>query len=125
MDEFDNIYQSFSKYNVKELERKEKDFSFSDVYILMEEIFNIVNSLKMHEDFLQSLPISKRNKILQDIGSFIDQMENIRRFNPAIANAAQNRTSIANLITAISDKLDESLIPRLKLHILEENLSKI
>ena len=109
----EEVLKQLSKVKVSDLERKGKDFSFSDVQKLNVFIFEKVNILQENPDFLAELPENRRNAIESYLTSFLHLVEQIQNFNPSEGNPQNNRDSIAGAINDLYEGLYEHLFPYL------------
>jgi len=123
MEEIKPILEKLNKANIADLERKGKDFSFSDVQNFIVIIFENIKILQEHSDFWTQLPEDKRNNIKSYLEHFLQYIEQIQNFNPTQGNPQSERDNIASHIRSNYNQFYEHLLPRLKLFILEKEVS--
>ena len=109
----EEVLKQLSEVKVSDLERKGKDFSFSDVQKLNVFIFEKVRILQENPDFIAELPENRRNIIEGYLTSFLRYVEQIQNFNPSEGNPQNNRDSIAREINDLYEGLYEHLFPYL------------
>ena len=107
------ILKQLSEIKVSDLERKGKDFSFSDVQKLNVLIFEKAKILQENPDFLAELPENRRNTIESYLTGFLHYVNQIQNFNPSEGNPQNNRDSIAREINNFYEGLYEHLFPYL------------
>ncbi len=109
----EKILEKFSEIKVSDLERKGKDFSFSDVQKLNVFIFEKIKILQENPDFIAELPRNRRSAIEDYLTNFLHHVTRIQNFNPSEGNPQNNRDSIAGVINDLYEGLYENLFPYL------------
>lgn len=123
MDEIKPILDKLNEVEVAKLERKGKDFSFSDVQNFIVIIFENIKTLQDNQDFWAQLPEDKKNSIKSYLEHFSQYVQQIQNFNPSQGNPQNERDNIANHIRSNYSQFYEHLFPRLKLFVLEKEVS--
>ena len=116
----ENVLEELSEVKVSDLERKGKDFSFSDVQKLNVIIFEKIKTLQENPDFIAELPENRRNIIESSLTSFLHCVKGIQKFNPSEGNPKNNRDSIASVINDLYEALYEHLFPYLDTFLLRK-----
>lgn len=109
----EEILEKLSEVEVSDLERKGKDFSFSDVQKLNEFIFEKVKILQENPDFIAELPENRKSTIEGYLTDFLNYVNQIQNFNPSEGNPQNNRDSLAHAINDVYGGLYEHLFPYL------------
>ena len=107
------ILEELSEVKVSDLERKGKDFSFSDVQKLNVFIFEKIKILQENPDFIAELPGNKRSIIENYLTNFLYYVKQIQNFNPSEGNPQDTRNSIAREINSLYETFYEHLFPYL------------
>jgi len=93
------IPSDLDSLDVSALERKGRDFSFTDVYRYLEEGVKLLRSLYSTPDFWQSLPPQKGNAVDNKASSFRQLIQRIIEFDPEQSKTPkQERDEIANRV---------------------------
>lgn len=109
----EEVLKQLSEVKVSDLERKGKDFSFSDVQKLNVFIFKKIKILQENPDFIAELPENRRNTIESYLASFLNQVKQIQNFNPSEGNPQDTRDYIAREINSYYEIFYENLFPYL------------
>ena len=109
----EKILEQLSEVEVSDLERKGKDFSFSDVQELNVFIFEKIKILRENPDFIQELPENKRNHIENLLERFLLCVEVILSFDPYQETPQDTQDAIERKINDLYEELYENLFPYL------------
>lgn len=123
MEEIKPILEKLNEVKIPNLERKGKDFSFSDVQDFIIIIFDHIKIFQNNPDFWDQLPEDKKNNIKNYLEHFLQYIEQIQNFNPSQGNPQDERNGIASRIRSNYNEFYEHLFPRLKLFVLEKEVS--
>lgn len=124
MDAIKPILEKLNQVEISKLERKGLEFNFSDTFPFVQEIFSNIKTLESNPEFWKKLPEDKKNNIRSHLEHFSQYVEKIQNFNPTqVSNPQNERDGIANNIKSNYSQFYEHLFPRLKLYVLEKEVS--
>ena len=116
------ILNQLGEIEVDSLERKGKDFSFSDVQKYIVTIFENIEILKGNPEIAEQFPYPD-NRIERFFDTFQINVRSIQRFNPADDNPTRMRNELADRIRSSYADFYSLLFPCLRLAALEQKMS--
>lgn len=122
-DEFQVAIERIKKINPEVLKREGRDYEFTDIYPLIKRLFNSIESLGRHEEFLVELPENRKQDLLNHLNQFAEILERVSSFSPQVDNPQAQRDNLANDTKNIYNALFDRLIQPIDLHSVKERSS--
>jgi len=118
------ILNQLGEIEVDSLERRGKDFPFSDVQKHIVTIFESIEILKDNPEIFEQLPFYPDNHIENFFHTFQNNIRNIQGFNPAeVDNPSSVRDTFAGNIRSSYAEFYSLLFPCLRIAVLERKVS--
>lgn len=120
-----DIINKVKNINLENLKREGRDYEFTDVYFEIKSIYDKILELENSEDWVNSLPLSRKQDLLNHLSNFYSIIEAINNFTPAsMGNAQSERDNLANNIRNEYNEFYDKLIQPLKVEEISRRSSK-